>query len=247
MKTFKRGLVEYGSQQAFDLLNAHSLTDLESVFQHGETIHKRYGAKSVSFATLDNNEKTSRIYIKKQWKPARLIPRMHTIRAGRVLWSYPYREWRGILRFLDIGLDPAEPLAFFRHRWNPFRAAVITRAVPPEMNLNEMITNGKLEKLDSGALTSLGEAVVSVIERIHNAGLSWRSMDIKHFYPAQQDDGSWRIWLIDCEGVQSFVKQRYIKRERQSVVNRLRINLGQDKSVIKNFLEPIEQQLLTNL
>ncbi len=242
METLKNGNAEFGSQAALDLLSTNGLKNLDSVLKCGEVIHRRYNAKAVAVVTLQGRDEKIRVFIKKQWKHSRLIPRMHAFLSGKAFWSYPLREWHGLLHLRSLGIDTAKPLAIFRHRWHPYRAAVITLAVPGQLNLSQMINNGSLAALNNSSRASLVDAIVSVIERIHDAGLGWRSMSIKHFYPALQDNGSWRIWLIDCEGVFNPVKPHHIERERRSVLKSIRkAGVGDDR--IEFFAEQIDQRL----
>lgn len=242
MEILQRGNVEFGSQATLDLLSVNGLVDLDTVFNYGEVIHRRYKAKDVSVAMLHDGDQTIRVFIKKQWKHSRLIPQMHTFLSGKAFWSYPLCEWWGLLRFREIGLNTAEPLALYRHHWHPYRAAIITREVPGEVSLFQMIENGMLGHLDASVLTRLGDAIVTVIERIHNSGLCWRSMAIKHFHPTLQEDGSWLIWLIDCEGVHDRATPHYIERERRSVVNQIR-KAGREGTLTELFAKSIERRL----
>ncbi|MEE8452547.1 MAG: hypothetical protein V3R99_11555, partial [Thermoguttaceae bacterium] len=122
------GRTEFGSQAALNLLSANGLVDLETVFDCGEVIPCRHQVKGVAVATLRDGDRPVRVFIKKQWRRSRLIPRLPDLRFGKAFSSYPLCEWRGLLRFRRLGLDTAEPLALFRHRWHPCRAAVVTGA-----------------------------------------------------------------------------------------------------------------------
>ncbi|HYW78093.1 MAG TPA: lipopolysaccharide kinase InaA family protein [Thermoguttaceae bacterium] len=243
MDMLRIGRIEFGSRSALELLTANGLVDLDSVFGCGEVIPCRHKVKGVAVATLHDGERPVRVFIKKQWRRSRWIPRMPDLRFGKAFWSYPLCEWRGLLRFQEIGLDTAEPLALFRHRWHPCRAAVVTGAVPCEMSLREMIENGTLAGLDASARAALGDAIVAVIQRIHQSGLGWRSMNIKHFFPAREDDGRWRIWLIDCEGVHGRVTPYYIQRDRKEFVMTIR-KAGGKQPQIEPFAQQIERRLL---
>jgi hypothetical protein len=44
-------------------------------------------------------------------------------------------------------------------------------------------------------------------------------MKAKHFYPEEQRNGSWRIWLIDCEGVYRWSSERDRRREWETFLS----------------------------
>lgn len=233
----------YSSETARQLLNGNGITCLNTALDTGEVLHHRYNAKNVATIKVRDGEDNVRIYIKRQWRHARIIPRMHTILAGKALASYPLREWRGLHALSALGLDTAEPLALFRHPLHPFRAAVVTRAVPGKQPLNQLLANGLLADIDHTEMVALVRELVRIIDRIHNAGIGWRSMDIKHFYPVQQEDGSWRIWLIDCEGVFGPAKERHIERERRSVLRAIH-KAGNGNPLVQAFGDMVEKSLL---
>ena len=70
-------------------------------------------------------------------------------------------------------------------------------------------------------------------------------MAIKHFYPVCQKDGSWRIWLIDCEGIFEPVKIRHVERERRSVIKQIRKE-GGSISTTEIFAQTIENGLFAD-
>ena len=233
----------YSSETAKQLLNGNGITCLNTALDAGEVLHRRYNAKNVATITVRDGEENVRIYIKRQWRHARIVPRMHTILAGKALASYPLREWRGLHALSALGLDTAEPLALFRHPLHPFRAAVVTRAVPGKQPLNQLLANDFLSDIGHKAMIALARELVRIIDRIHHAGIGWRSMDIKHFYPVQQEDGSWRIWLIDCEGVFQPAKERHIERERRSVLRAIH-KAGNGNPLVQTFGAMAERGLL---
>jgi len=239
---FTKDRIEFGSQAAEDLLIANGLVDLDSVFDCGDVIPCRHTVKGVSVATLQDGDRPVRVYIKKQWRRSRWIPRMPDLRAGKAFWSYPLCEWRGLLRFREIGLETAEPLALFRHPWHPCLAAVVTQAVPCPKSLRLMVDDGTIASLDTAARATLADAIATIVHRIHDARLGWRSMDIKHFYPARRDDGSWRIWLIDAEGVHGRATPHLMEGNRRKLLSTIRINKDDDQAV-QSFAQQIERHL----
>lgn len=230
----------FSSPFAHDLLRTHKLDSLTAALTAGKDIHRRYDAKSVTYVDLNYHEKKIRVYIKRQWKQARVIPRLHSFFNGKAFKSYPLQEWQGLHHLRRLGLDTAEPLAFFRHRLNPYKAAVITCAVPGKHHLAQMIEEGALEKLQNSERVKLIQTVASVVKQIHDAGYGWRSMNIKHFYPAQQTDGTWKIWLIDCEGIFRPVKTRHLERERRTIIRLIRQS-GNGMSEIGNLSDHLEE------
>jgi hypothetical protein len=72
---------------------------------------------------------------------------------------------------------------------------------------------GELDAMAPERRTSLIEEAANVIARLHRLRMSWRSMKAKHFYPEETAPGTWRIWLIDCEGVSTWASRRDSRRE----------------------------------
>ncbi|NQU25615.1 MAG: hypothetical protein HQ567_30380 [Candidatus Nealsonbacteria bacterium] len=241
MNRRRSGHIEFGSTAARDLLAAEGLTDLQAVLAfEGKPLPCRHPFKSICTAELGGGRQ--RVFIKKQWRRSRVVPRWPDLIHGTAFHTWPVCEWRGLQQFRRIGLDTAEPLAVFYNAWTSCRSAVVTAAVPVEKSLHELIDDGTVGRMDSAARTMLVDAICVVIERIHDARLAWRSMKTKHFFPRRQDDGSWRIWLIDCEGVHGRVTNHYVGRNRQEFLGTLHI-AGADA----DFIGPIEQRLFADL
>jgi hypothetical protein len=107
----------------------------------------------------------------------------------------------------------------FWRGWGLVQGAVVTRAVPPALSMADMLLRGELVSMNAERRLSLIEAAVDVVVRLKHAGISWRSMKAKHFYPEELADGGWRIWLIDCEGVYRWASRRDCNREWKTFLN----------------------------
>ena len=136
------------------------------------------------------------------------IPRPTDIRHRIGLQCTPIHEWRGLRILQNAGFNVSEPLAVFWKGWGLSRGAVVTRAVPPAWSMADMLLRGELQAMDAKRRNSLIDAAANVVARLHRARISWRSMKAKHFYPEELSDGTWRIWLIDCEGVDRWASRR---------------------------------------
>ena len=214
--------VRYGGEAAWKLLAVNGLTDLAAVFRCGEPIPCRHKFKCICKATLRDGDRDVHVFIKRQWKRARLIPRWPDIRDGMAAMHWPEREWWGLQEFRRLGFNTPTPLALFCDPWYSARSAVVTTAVPCDRSLRELVHDGTVARLDAAARSKLIDAVVAIIERIHDSGHGWRAMSIKHFFPALQDDGGWRTWLIDCEKVHARITPHYVLRDRRDFLAGLR-------------------------
>jgi hypothetical protein len=171
---------------------------------------------------LADGEATVRVFVKKQDRVLQRIPRLTDLRQGKAFWPYPVCEWRGLALFRQAGLLTAEPLALVRQGWYSPRSAVIVQSLPCQQHLGGLIREGLLQRLELPARSALIEAVVGTIERIHGAGLGWRGMESKHFYPRLEPDGAWQIWLLDCEGVHRRATRGDVRHQREKFVRKLR-------------------------
>jgi hypothetical protein len=211
---------EFASDHVKSLLVANGLRDLDAAFELGEPLDQahegrasRHVFKRVVTFELDGPEGATRVYIKRQWRRERWFPRPTDIRHRISVKCSPIHEWRGLRIMQNAGFDVAEPLAVYWQGWGFSRGAVVTRAVPPAYSLGDLIVNGEFENMALERRASLIDAATRVVARLHRACISWRSMKAKHFYPEEIARGTWRIWLIDCEGVYGRATQRDCQRE----------------------------------
>jgi hypothetical protein len=159
------------------------------------------------------------VYIKRQWRRERLLPRVTDIRHRINVKCSPVHEWHGLRMMQRSGFDVSEPLAVFWQGWGFSRGAVVTRAVPPSRSLRDMICSGAFEAMDQERRNSLVRAATDVVVRLHKLRMSWRSMKVKHFYPEEVAPNTWRMWLIDCEGVYRWATRRDRRREWATFLN----------------------------
>jgi hypothetical protein len=217
---------QFASAEIEQLLIANGLRDLNSAFELGEPVdgeHKslagRHEHKTVVTLQLKSPSGDVRVYIKRQWRRERLLPRPTDLRHRINVKCSPVHEWHGLRLMQRSGFDVSEPLAIFWHGWGFSRGAVVTRAVPPSRSLRDMICSGEFEAMDRGRRESLARAAADVVVRLHERRMSWRSMKVKHFYPEEVAPNSWRMWLIDCEGVYRWASRRDRRREWTTFLN----------------------------
>lgn len=230
------GRVWAASDQARELLEANGLSDIADVFACGEpldgiraTYGNRHAHRGVVRAKLHERGQTQVVYIKKQWRRDRWLPRWPDLKDGTTWMTMPEREWRGLALLRAIGLDTAEPLALFTAGRFSARTAIITQAAPPARDLLEMVENRELDTLSSTARQALAREMAMISNRIRDAGMSWRSLEPKHMFPRREPDGRWRIWLIDCEGVRTRATARQIADDRRKLLGVLhRLEVPQD-------------------
>jgi hypothetical protein len=210
---------EFVSDDVERLLTANGLHSLEAAFVLGAPVGDvhaeraiRHDFKRVVYLDLATPNGNCRVYIKRQWRRERLLPRPTDIRHRIGIKCTPIHEWRGLRIMQQAGMDVSEPLAVFWRGWGFSIGAVVTRAVPVNRSLDDLINSGDFARMTPARRSSLINAAVNVVKRIEQARLTWRSMKAKHFYPEETGDG-WRIWLIDCEGVSH--RGPHSERQRQ--------------------------------
>lgn len=210
----------FASIQVRAMLRDAGLDDLESVLGSGRQVPSRHQYKGV--ATFETGGGEGRVYVKRQWRRSRLIPRPTDLLHGVAFLTVPEKEWRGLWRLRGLGLNTAEPLALYRGPRLSARSAVVTRAVPVRASLHQMLLDTQISRLSHSAAVSLGRAIGSVMRRIRAGRCAWRGADTKHFYPEQLAEDQWRLWLIDCEGVYWPGGGHGFQRDRAKLLGKLR-------------------------
>lgn len=213
----------FASPGAQELLTVHGLVDLSAALTLGQPVAERHqrraqrhAHKQVVCLPIESAGGSDFLYIKRQTRRTRLVPRWTDLRRGVGLWSSPMCEWRGLHLLRSAGFDAAEPLGLFWSGRGWSQAAIVTRAVPPRLSLTDMILEGVITSFTAEERTSLVDAVWRVIAQLSNARLAWRSMKPKHFYPQPLGNRSWKMWLIDCEGVHARASSRDLHRCREN-------------------------------
>lgn len=215
----------FANDEIEKLLAANGLQTLDDAFRVGDFLSgqhyrraTRHKNKHVVKFDLQGPTGPTTVYIKRQWRRERWLPRPTDIRHRINLFCSPVHEWRGLRLLEGIGVNVSQPLAVFWSGWGFARGAVVTRGLPPELSMADLLLGGKLLAMPTERLNSMIDEAVRIVVQLHQHGISWRSMKAKHFYPEELPDGSWRIWLIDCEGVYRWASRRDCQREWKSFV-----------------------------
>jgi hypothetical protein len=202
------------------LLAVNGIRDLDSAFQVGESLDVEHECSATQHFNrrvvkleLKSPASAMAVYIKRQWKAERWIPRPTDLRHRIGVFCSPIHEWRGLKTLQAAGFHVAEPLALFWRGWGFAHGAIVTRAVPPTRSMSDMLHSGEFEQLDAAKRESLITTATKIVARLHKERISWRSMKAKHFYPEDLGANRWRIWLIDCEGVYRWATRRDCERE----------------------------------
>jgi hypothetical protein len=218
-------VAEFENESAARCLREQGLTDFGRLFALERMRSQRHDGRTVAQATMTGPDgRTQPLFVKLHWGRQRLWPRMSELRAGQALQSLPEREWRAIEQVGRLGLQVPEKLAVLREGFWWFRAAVLLRAVPPAHSLDDMLRNGSWRSLGRERQQPLLAAVVSDVRRIHAAGLVWRGVCTRHFFPQEQPDGRWSMWLIDLEGIRPGRRQTQFERDERKLLRALEIS-----------------------
>lgn len=215
----------FASELARHLLCDNGISTLEEAFSVGQPLEgsrrrlgSRHKHKEVVRVELFREGVAEAVFIKRQWRRDRWVPRPVDVLRGMAFHSVPFCEWRGLNALRAIGVDAAEPLALFQTRWS-IRSAVVTRAVIGASSLAEVLRGETA--LDPDDLPELSASVLAVIRRIQDSGYAWLSMKAKHFYPLLTLNGRFAISVIDCEGVYPGATLRERSRDYAGFVNSL--------------------------
>jgi hypothetical protein len=162
-----------------------------------------------------------------------LFPRLTDIRTGQAFQNLPEREWKGIEALEALGCLVPERLALLRRGGIWFRDAVIIKRVRPEFSIDDMIRSGAWDRLSGYDQLAILEAVVCIMQQMHEAGLGWRGTCTRHFFP-EQTAGAWQLWLIDCEGVHHHATERAVARDYRKLHRAFEIS-GADSRTLRQF------------
>jgi hypothetical protein len=214
-----RGTAVYETPAARELLQQSGLDDLDRLYALPYRHVARHRGRAVLPVALESAQgPVVSAFVKLNWGPRRLWPRMTDLKTGQFLQTLAEREWRGVRRLRDLGLLVPERVAYLKEGVWRMREAVVLRAVPPHESLHALIRGGRWQSLGRTAQDALLEAVAAAVRRIHTAGLAWRGVCTRHLFPKSAADGSWRLWLIDCEGVHGRAGAKAFRRDRRKLL-----------------------------
>lgn len=233
----------YASREIRETLLRNGIGTLEDLFQKGGGAEARHTGRSVYARPLDDGaDSASRAFIK-LCSGQRRWPRMSDLKTGQAFQSLPMREWNGLGVFSELGLHVPERLAVFNEgRWN-YRGAVVVREAPVSASVSDMQLNGDWDGLPRLDRLAILDAVVAATRRIHAGGFGWRGASSRHYLPERLDDGTWRVWLIDCEGVHRGRGKKVVARDFRKLVRSMRESCRWAKSRVKT-LEALEERIV---
>ncbi|MBN1441449.1 MAG: hypothetical protein JXA90_02020 [Planctomycetes bacterium] len=204
----------FASEETRALLQSNGLADLTSAFGAGRPVEtSRHGHKEVAVAEARAADgQPVRLFIKRQWKLPRLLPRLGDALRGGMFQPDPVREWQGLQKLRSAGLKAAEPLALFCAPLG-VRSAVVTREVPAQRSLADWLSASRAGELADEEMRALAAATMATMRRIHDAGIGWKGMSPKHLFPRSDGRGAFEVWIIDAEGVHAHLKRRDERRD----------------------------------
>jgi hypothetical protein len=193
--------VIWGSPSAREVLEFNGFRDVASTFGRVPPARSRHAGRSVvEHLLVTPGGRQVRAFVKLYCGSGRWWPRMTDLKTGQAWQSLPWREWSGIGQLQTLGFSVPERLGLFCEGFWRRRAAVILGAVRPVHSLDDLIRSGHWRQLAAADRESILDEAVALLRRIHAAGLAWRGVCTRHFFP-EQVDGVWKHWLIDLEGV----------------------------------------------
>ena len=124
---------QFASSDVQQLLVANGLRDLNSAFELGEAVggaHKalagRHEHKTVVTLKLESATGDVRVYIKRQWRRERLLPRPTDLRHRINVKCSPVHEWHGLRMMQRSGFNVSEGLLEYRAH------TTVEAVTPPE-------------------------------------------------------------------------------------------------------------------
>jgi hypothetical protein len=231
----------FSSEDSRKLLTSVGIDSLGAAFRQGQVVFDgRHDHKQVACLSIDVEGAPKKLFIKRQMRNPRLLPKLRDFRDYGPFTGDPVREWHGLNLVRSWGLSAAEPLALFTRRLSA-ESAVVTAGVPGEHSLRELARGSFFDDLDGDSQRMLVDAICRSIHTIHDRGYGWRGMDARHLFPERRSDGEYRIWLIDCEGV---YRQRNVSAVDRDLM-RLRKSLSKSavpEAFIRHLMERLQRR-----
>lgn len=215
---------QFASDMARAVIQQNGLDHIDRVFELTESSIHSHKGRAVSPVTLYNNGKRIEAFVKMNWGRRRLVPRMTQIKTGQMFYNFPTLEWQGIRRLESLGLLVPKRWALIQSGRLWFREAVIIQRVPPEDSVDDLIRSGQWNALTQENQRAILEGMVDVMQSIHQAGLGWRGTCTRHFFPEHSAHDTWKLWLIDCEGIHPHLTQPAINRDYRKLHRALEIS-----------------------
>lgn len=237
--------VTFGSDSARQLLERHGLTQLDRLFELGQSARERHVGRCVYSRTVEGSDgRPVKLFIKLQEGRRRLWPRMTDIRTGQLFQTLAEREWYGIERLEQLAIPVPERMGLFNSTpWSLwYRAAVIVREVRPPFSIDELISEGRWGTMSRIDQDRILDNVLATLHRIHGAGLGWRGSSSRHFFPERRADGSWINWLIDCEGVHRFAGRKSFEQNYAKLMKAFRES-GSDADTMQRLEQRIRSSM----
>lgn len=199
----RRTLCVYESYAARRLLAQNGISDLDRMSELARGVTRRRKNRVVFQVRLDHvaHGDPTDIYIKMYWGPRRFLPRVPELRSRQFWEPQPLREWNGIKRIADCGLNVPRRLAVFYRGLFSISAAVIVQGLPDSRSLWSIIQPESWAQVDRHDRKILREQVIRCLKIIHSHHLGWRGAAAKHFYLESGESFLGKLWLIDLEGV----------------------------------------------
>jgi hypothetical protein len=234
--------ITYLNKNISHLFKINGLDSLNTIFNAGQQVTgtleqacSRHHNRDVRRLVLKFDDQPVNCFIKRQWQPTRIMPRLTDLRTG--LWrGTPINEWRGLHMMRRLGFDTAEPLALFLGNLFDPRSVIVTKALNVTENLDELLNQGQI---NNALAESLAIAVARLAKTIDKTDLAWRSFKAKHIYPEQLQENKWKLWLIDCEGVHGNARTKDKQRGIKTLIHSLASadNSGTFPELVKFYLQ----------
>jgi len=195
-----RLLTHFASAEMEERLLVHKLHKLDQLFGEQDVIESAC-AEYVSFCEQIETRKHQpfTVCVKRQTGRIPLIPPFSEFKDGIYKKPMPVRECEAIADLEGLGLNLPARLALLHEKGRQFRAALITRTVPAQQSIEQMMQNRSWASLGEEMQSAILDQVIANLHCIHEDGYCWKEVSLEKFYPVLQGNGSWLLWLSDLE------------------------------------------------
>lgn len=179
-----------------------------------ETVIKRHDGRTVVCKDLDIGGESVKVVIKSQRKK----PNFKNL-CRSILMPQGLRAFKMAQKLCSEGISTAWPLAALKKKQGAvtIENIFITEYIPDSMNLYHFVREkiSQQPSKDQFALKkSISEQIANILAAMHNAGLWHRDAKAGNFLVRKTEDDSFRILLVDMDGIKPYRFKRHESRYR---------------------------------
>lgn len=212
----RKMLTVFSSAEMEERLLVHKLHSLEQLFSETELQAQSEFTPSASECFTRQIETRKHqpfgVMVKRHSGTIPLIP-LTELKNGLYKIPLPVREWEAIADLEGLGLNLPERLALFHSRERQFQSALITKAIPAQQSIYQMMCNRSWNSLGEEMQSGILDQLIANLFAIHEDGYCWQKVSLENFHPVLQGNGEWMLWLTNLESAVADLPEKMQQRD----------------------------------